>query len=154
MLWDILPVILTSKTLHITYVEKPSKKETEKYHIIKPLWSANCAKMLTTNNHIAAILTLFSEEEHAITRKILENKRVVFIDASLPKIEFAQGALGNWYHRKFMTFNWGDPLKTNEKQLIVCDTRQIDTINFSKNSYILNNEDKKNLLTQLPHTIN
>jgi menaquinone-dependent protoporphyrinogen IX oxidase len=143
LLWDMLPLMLTSETLHIQYIEKPSGKEFERYHIIKPLWSTNYAKMLTTNNHFGELLRLFSRKEYAVSRVILEEKRVIIADSCLPDLEFATGTFGDFYFRKVKKFIWGDPLKTNEKQLIICDTRQIDSINFFENGYLKKTKNEK-----------
>jgi len=142
LLWDILPVMLTSQTLHISYVEKPTGEETKKYHIIKPIWNAIFPRMLSTNNHIAHLLQHFSKPVfHEVDRCVLPNKRVFFVDACQLPIEFYKwGGLGSFFLKSVNSFIWGDPLHTNNTQLVICDSRKFGNHKFFDNDVLYNRQ--------------
>lgn len=56
-----------------------------------------------------------------------KGKLVALVDACLPDLDLKH-SLG----LDVETFQWGDPLNTNQSQLVICDTRKIGEIDFFK----------------------
>ena len=133
LLWKMLPLLCDSPILHITYRERTSAKGVRREHFIKPIHTSTYSEMLATNNHFAKLLGLFSNElGHRYAAEIQSDKRVIITDACIPDIKLYRGAFGRWLMQEPIMFDWGDPLKTNYKQVIICDSKTFSIKKYFK----------------------